>query len=134
MSFRTESKNKTINKSANSIYNFLTDFQNFKILLPVEKIHNWQNTSDSCSFELEGLGTLSLHIKNRIENKIIQYASADDAKFPFDLFIEIEALGNRANCKVYMDLHMNVAVKYFAQKPIESFVNLLVDKLEEIVF
>jgi carbon monoxide dehydrogenase subunit G len=134
MSFRTESKIKEVNKSPEKIFNFLRDFHNFKNLLPEDKIENWQCTPEHCSFTLKGLAELSIHVKTKVENKLVHYSSDEGAKFPFDLYVDIEEFGQISKCKVYMDLHMNPAVKFFAQKPIQNFVNKVAEKIEETDF
>jgi hypothetical protein len=134
MSFRTESKIKEVNKSPERIYNFISNFHNFKDLLPPDKVENWQCTENECSFTLKGLADLSLHVKTKTPFTLVQFSSQEGAKFPFDLYVSIEPFGEMSKCKVYMDLHMSPALKIFAQKPIQNFVNLVADKLEEVQF
>ncbi len=56
---RIEGKPATINKDIVSVYNFLTDFNNFKDLMP-EQITNWKSSNDSCSFTIQGMASISL--------------------------------------------------------------------------
>jgi hypothetical protein len=135
MSFRTESKVKLVNKSPERIFKFISDFHNFHDLVPSERVENWTCTKESCSFTLKGFADLTILVKDKQPHKLVQYSSAPGAKFPFDLFVSIEAAdGEKANCMVYMDLHMNPAIKILAQKPIRNFVNAVADKLDEVEF
>jgi hypothetical protein len=59
---KLESKIGKINKSEEKTYNFLSDFNNLKELIPEDKIRNWESTEDSCRFTVEGIGGASMQM------------------------------------------------------------------------
>jgi hypothetical protein len=134
MSFTIESKSRAVQKKAEHIFNFLSDFHHFHGLLPEEKVENWRCTETECSFTLKGLADMAVLIKRAEEHKLIHYTSAPDSKFQFDLFVHIDPKGDKSDCKVVMDVHLSSALKLFAQKPLEAFANGLVDKIDETEF
>ncbi|MFN8166643.1 MAG: hypothetical protein U0X76_10890 [Bacteroidia bacterium] len=58
---RIESETATINKSAEEVYKFLSNFNNFGKLMP-EQVTNWESTEDECSFTISGMASLGMKI------------------------------------------------------------------------
>ena len=58
---RIESQQLKISKSTETIFNFISDFNNFKDLMP-DSIENLETTQDSCSFTIKGMPTIKLKI------------------------------------------------------------------------
>jgi len=56
---RIESEMQTINSSIETVFNFLSNFNNFEKLMP-EQIINWKSTEDTCSFTIKGMTDLSM--------------------------------------------------------------------------
>ena len=54
---RIESETATVQKSAEHIFNFLSNFNNFEKLMP-EQVTNWQSTEEECSFTISGMASL----------------------------------------------------------------------------
>jgi hypothetical protein len=134
MSFTVESKTREVFKKPEHIFNFLSNFHHFHGLLPEDKIENWECTETTCSFTLKGLAEVAIEIATTQKDKYIHYSTVQGAKFPFDLHVHIEPLGDHSECKVIMDVHLSAALKLFTQKPLENFANGLVDKIEETDF
>src|SRR5574344_1710451 len=61
---KIESKNTNIQKSAKEVFDFLCDFTHFGILVP-DKVTNWSSTTDKCSFDVAGIGSVSLKIAEK---------------------------------------------------------------------
>ena len=62
---RLESDKVTVNKAAQEVYNFLSDFNNFGHLMP-EQIADWKSTADECSFTIKGMASLGMKIIEKI--------------------------------------------------------------------
>ena len=58
---KIESKHKTIKYSSETIFNFLSDFNNFEGLMP-SKVSDWTSTKDSCYFSISGIANLGMKI------------------------------------------------------------------------
>ena len=54
-----------IGKSVDSeqqIYSFISDFNNFKDLLPEGRVSGWEASEDRCSFQVDPLGRTGLQL------------------------------------------------------------------------
>ncbi len=128
-----ESKKQSINNSKENVYSFLSDFNNFEKLMP-EQINNWQSTKDTCSFTIQGMADLNMRIAEKKESEYIKYTA--EGKNPFDYFLESKLIENdNGNCiaQIIFNAKLNPMLKMMAEKPLQNFVNLLVDKLKEVM-
>lgn len=122
-----------INKSPEDLYNFLSDFNNFEKLMP-EQVTNWQSTDKNCSFTIKGMADLAMKMGNRTEFSQITYNSVGEKPFTFDLnthFNLIEA--DQTETQIILNADLNPMLKMMAGRPLQNFVNLLVNKLKEII-
>lgn len=102
------------------------DFNNFKHLLPEEKIENFTCTTDQCSFGIKGLVPLTIKIKNKEPKTRITFETLGLAKFVFTLHIHFLE-GNKTN--VQMEGDMNPFIKVMAEKPLKELINTMAIKL-----
>ena len=84
-----KSDSKEINKSADLIFEFLTDFRNFEKLMP-EQIANWQADADSCSFEIKGMATIQLRMIEKKAPEYLKIVAEGKTPFPFSLMTHLE--------------------------------------------
>ena len=131
MSRRIESKKAIINCQPQKVYDFLADFNNFELLLP-EQVANWQSTGDSCSFEVKGLATIGLRITDKVPFTKISMISEGKLPFKFSLETAIEeAIEQQCQVQIVIDADMNPFIAMMAEKPLQSFVDMLLPKLKE---
>ena len=130
MSKRIESETVTINNSAETIFNFISNFDNFSALLP-EKVENWQSTGDACSFEVKGLATLGLRIIERIPFSKVSMTGEGKLPFNFTLAAIInETALQQSNVQLIIDSDMSQFIAMMAANPLKDFINALVSKLK----
>lgn len=124
---------KTIESGDQAIFDFLNDFNAFEKIMP-EQVINWQSTKENCSFTIKGMADLAMRIDKKEEFRIISYKS--EGKSPFDFSLEFQINKTSENqSEVYSTLSakLNPMVKMMASRPLGNFVNLLVEKLKEII-
>jgi hypothetical protein len=63
--FSLLSETHTTKSSTDSLFDFMGDFNNFKHLLPEDKIDNFECTTEQCSFNIKGLTSLTIKIKEK---------------------------------------------------------------------
>lgn len=126
-----KSKKQTIPASAAKIYQFLSDFNNLEKLMP-KKVSNWDSTMTTCSFTIQGMATLNMAQGNNKENELVHMKADGKNPFHYDLNTHINAQGDAAT-EVFVELNadMNPMVAMMAKKPLENFVNILVDELNK---
>ena len=129
---RIESDKTEIKKSSQEIFNFLSDFNNFKKLMP-EQVTNWESTVDTCSFTISGMATLGMKITEKKPNEYIKVVRNGNAPFDFTLECHFkEKTEKESIVQLAFDADLNPMLKMMALKPLTNFLNLLVQKLKEL--
>ncbi|MEI7595231.1 MAG: hypothetical protein WCK02_05735 [Bacteroidota bacterium] len=127
-----QSKKLTINQIDVKLYEFLKNFNNFEKLMPPQ-ITNWSSDTSTCNFTIEGMADVSLELGNCIPNSKIIYVSAGKTPFNFDLVTNITTLpDNKTECQIVMNADLNPFLKIMAERPLNNFVNTLIEKLKEV--
>jgi len=85
MSTKIESKHVEINKSVQSVFDFVKDFNNIKQLLPQDKISDWNSDFDQCSFKIQNAAVIPLVKESVVEPNIIHIVTGEKTPFPFTL-------------------------------------------------
>ncbi len=123
---------KIVNQSAEKLFEFLTDLNNFRDLLPPQ-VKNWQSTKTWCSFDIEGTASLGFEINEKNPNSIIRYKEYGKSPFPFYLIIKInEELELKTRVGMEFEADLNPMMKMMLKKPLTNLLNLMVDKLNEL--
>ena len=129
---KIESDKVEIQKSAKEVYDFLSDFNNFKKLMP-EQVVNWSSTSDECTFTIQGMATLGMKIAEKTPNSFIKIIKNGSAPFDFTMSCMIGDLNPQCSIQLVFDVDLNPVMKMMAVKPLTNFLNILVNKLKEVV-
>lgn len=131
MSRRIESQKALINCQPQKVYDFLTNFDNFKRLLP-DQVANWQSTGDSCSFEVKGLAKVGLRITSK--TPYTEIIMIGEGKLPFGFSFETfirQVETQQCQVQMVIDADMNPFIAMMAEKPLQNFVDLILPKLKE---
>lgn len=124
-----KSEKQMIPASAAKIYTFLSDFNNLEKLMP-SKVTDWKSTMTTCSFNIQGMATLNMVQGNNKENELIHMKAEGKNPFHYDLNTHIQAQGeDTSDVLVELNADMNPMVAMMAKKPLQNFVNILVDEL-----
>ena len=127
-----ESRIGVIKHSEEKIYNFLSNFNNFKNLIPEDKVKDWESTEDSCRFTVDGVGQAGLQIIEKEPPKLIKITSDSTTPLPFLLWIQIKSVGeNDSRIKITVDLDVNPVMSAMVKTPLQNFVDTLVDQAEK---
>ena len=124
--FSLISQTHTTQSATDALYDFMGDFNNFKHLLPEDKIENFECTPEQCSFGIKGLVPLTIKIKERSPKSRITFETLGLAKFVFTLHIHF--LPNQQS-NVQMEGDMNPFIKVMAEKPLLELINTMASKL-----
>lgn len=132
---KIESKIGSIPKSDETIYIFLTDFNNFKNILPADKIKNWEATTDQCSFEIEGLGKTGMKIIEKEPSKLIKLTAIEESTLKFFLWIQLKSVSeNDTRIKITIEPNLNPMMVTMVKGPLKKFVDSLVEQMENFSF
>jgi hypothetical protein len=128
--FSIDSKVLATTSPSAQLYELMGDFNNFKHLLPEDKIEDFTCTADACSFGIRGVTTLNIRIKEKEAPNRITFETTGLAKFVFTLHILFAQ--NPDTCQVKLDGDLNPFIKMMAEKPLTELVNTMATKLSTL--
>ena len=128
---KIESKERIIKHSSTTIFKFLSNFNNFEGLMP-DKVSNWTSTEDSCYFSISGIASLGMRIVEKTPHNFIKMVDDGKVPFSFDFLVDIqENSTNSSTVKLTFNAQLNAMLKMVAVKPLNAFLESLLDHLEE---
>ncbi len=125
-------KPATINKDIVSVYNFLTDFNNFKTLMP-EQITNWESDKDWCSFTIQGMASVKLTFSDKVPHTSIKLVPVGKVPFSFGLNIKLSDQGSSTVAQVEVDANINPMMAMIAKRPLENLVNVMAGNINDAI-
>ena len=127
------SDTKRVDYSAEQIYQFIVDFNNFEALLPQDKVENFKADGDTCSFRIKGMTDLGLKIVGVEKHSRINMVSNGKVPFSFKMDVLIDSPGDD-NSDVHIEFEgdINPFMKMMVEKPLTNFFNMLVDRLSQL--
>ncbi len=124
--FNIVSETHQTNSSNENLFDLMENFENFKHLLPQDKIENFECTNTQCSFGIKGLMPLTIQLKDKQLKSKITYQTLGLAKFVFTLHINLQT-ANMVNVNIEGDI--NPFIKAMADKQLSNLVNTMAIKL-----
>jgi ribosome-associated toxin RatA of RatAB toxin-antitoxin module len=120
-----ESPKKIVDKSANYLFEALSEVKNFERLMP-ETIAKFEVTdADSFIFGLKGLPEIKLRMKEKIPNTKVILGAASD-KLPFTLTANITEISeNQSEVQLLFDGEFNAMMAMMIKGPISKFLENL---------
>jgi hypothetical protein len=126
-----ESRTGSLQGTAEECFRFVTDIRNFERFIQKGSINSWQADRESCSFSVAMLGTVSVRIVQKEEYSRVVFNGDALKKNDFELFLHITGDENKsAEVKVALTADLNPMMKMVAVKPIEQFLEMLINEME----
>jgi len=120
-----------VTSSAEGVYNFVTDIRNFERFAPKGAISGWKADSDSCSFSVSMIGTVSVRLAEKQKFSKVVFDGDALKKNDFLLTLLITDNGSEpAGVKVYLSADLNPMMKMMASRPIAQFLEMLITEME----
>lgn len=116
--------------SPEDIAKHLSDLRNLYDLLPLDQIHEWQATTDACSFKIKGGIIISLEHKLPRESTKIVFKSGASSPFPFTLTVNLSPKENFCEGNMEFEAKVNPFVKLVAEKPLKGLFENMTEKLK----
>jgi len=127
-----ESPKVTVEKSAQELFDLLSDVKNFEKLMP-ENIAKFEVTGDeSFIFGLKGMPEIKLKMKEKVApNKIVLGAASD--KVPFTLIANIDTLSEQSSAvKLDFEGEFNAMMAMMVKGPITKFIETLANNMTKL--
>ena len=135
METKIESRTGKINANEEHIYNFIADFNNFKGFIPADKVEDFQSSTDHCRFKVSGIGEVGLRIIEREPFNTIKVTGDGMANQQFFLWVQLKQMAEKdTRIKLTIKAELNPMLKMMATKPLQNFLDKLVDAMEKVDF
>ena len=128
-----------IGKSAVSdqkIYNFISNFHNFKELLPQDRVSGWESSEEKCSFQVDPLGRTGLMIVGKEPYKLVKMSSDPEfSKYQFTIWIQLKKVSlDDTRIKITIEPLVNKIMLPMVRLPLKKLADGLIDKMESFDF
>ncbi len=138
---------KLIKHNQQVVFNYLSNFENLSSYLnsgliekitekiPQIKITDFQSDTDSCKFNVTGLGVAEIKIVKREPFKTIKVESSGGLPLSFTFWIQLIPV-DQFQTKMRLTLHaeMSMMIKMMAGSKLEEGINKLADTLSKLPF
>jgi carbon monoxide dehydrogenase subunit G len=132
---KIESRVGVVNASDERIFKFVSNFNNFKNMVPKDTIKDFTSDEDSCKFSVSGVGTIGMKIAEKEPYKLVKITESDSAPIKFFLWIQIKKSGeNTSQVDVSVEPLVNPMLAMMINKPLKAFVDTLIDQMEKFNF
>jgi carbon monoxide dehydrogenase subunit G len=132
---KLESKIGKIPSTDERIYNFLTDFNNVRNLIPPDKVKDWQSDENSCQFTIDPIGRTGVKIVEKTPYSLIKLTNLEESNFNFLFWVQLKPTeDNQTYMKLTMDVNLNPMLEAMAKKPLQEFLDKLIEQLARYPF
>ncbi len=128
---KIDSTRVEIKATAEKTYRLVSNFNNFGRSLPAE-VQNWQSTENNCSFEISGMAKIAIEIIDKKEFESITYNLTANQPVGMTIIGKIEQVGDTCIASLHLDADVPMALSMMMKKPLQNFVNVLVEKVKEV--
>ncbi len=129
---KIESEHVKVVGPLTEVFNFLIDLNNFKLLLPQDKISDWKSDEKQCSFKVQGGIKIPLVLDSTEGNTKIHIVSGEGAPFPFTLDIHMKEEGETVEGFIEFNGEMNTFIRMMAEKPLLNLFNHIAHRLVKV--
>jgi len=128
-----ESDIKTISSSEEMVFGILSDLNNLEKLTENpslnDKLKNVKFDADSCSFEVEGIGTVGFRIIEREPFKTIKFES-EHAPVHVNVWIQLKQVAeNDTRMKLTLKADIPTMIKMMVDKKLKEGINAIADAI-----
>lgn len=124
-----ESPKVTVEKSAEYLFNALSDVKNFEKLMPENTAKFEVLDDDTFNFGLNGMPEIKLRLKEGVPYSIINLVAAND-KLPFKLTANLDTI-TESSTQVYLQFEgeFNPMMAMMIKGPISKFIETLAENM-----
>jgi hypothetical protein len=127
-----ESPKVTVEKSAEYLYNALSDVKNFEKLMP-ENIAKFEVLGDDIfNFGLKGMPEIKLRLKEGVPHSKVNLAAASD-KLPFTLTANLDSISESSTgVQLHFEGDFNPMMAMMIKGPISKFIETLAQNINKL--
>ena len=138
---------KFIEQNQDIVYNYLSNFENLSQYVnesllqkvteqvPQIKITGFESDSDSCRFNISGMGQSEIRIVNREPIQTIKIASSGSIPVEITFWIQLlPVTAYQTKLKLTLHAEMSMMIKMMAGKKLEDGINQLAEMLTKLPY
>ncbi|SHL19555.1 orotate phosphoribosyltransferase [Flavobacterium chilense] len=127
-----ESPKVTVQKSAQDLFDLLTDVKNFEKLMP-DNIAKFEVIGeDAFIFGLKGMPEIKLKMKDKVAPSKIVLGAASD-KLPFTLVSNIDSISDSESAvQLFFEGEFNAMMAMMVKGPISKFIETLANNMTKL--
>jgi hypothetical protein len=124
-----QSVSAVANSTAEEVYRRCSSFEMLGAMMP-EQIVNWSVDGEQCSFDIQGMASLTLVYKEKVPYQKVLITSLK-APFSIELLIEINADLNpdSCSCKTTLWADLNPMLAMLASRSLQHLADIINQKL-----
>jgi len=128
-----------IGKSASNdqqIFAFISNFHNFKDLLPADKVSGWEASEEKCSFQVDPLGRTGLMIVEKKPYSLVKMSSDPEfSSYQFTIWIQLKKVtADDTRIKITIEPLVNKMMLPMLKIPLKKLADGIIDKMEAFDF
>ena len=110
---------------------FISDLRNFKQFIKGNNINDLVLTSETCTFSVSLLGSVSLRVASVNAPENVTYSGNAMQINDFEIIVSISpASGERSEVMIALEADLNPILKMMASEPVKQLLTRLVDEME----
>jgi len=126
-----ESPKVSTRKNQQEMFDFLSNVENYKQIMP-ENMEKFEvRSSDTFLFSLKGMPDIALQIKETKEPELVVLGSTSD-KFDFTLEANIEPAVDGSNVQLFFNGKFNAMMAMMVKGPLTKFINVLSENISKL--
>lgn len=129
---KIESDKTTVAASVETVYAFLQDLNNYQLLLPKDKISDWNSTKDGFSCKVQNTYKIALNKDTEFENEKIVLESDESSPLKFNLNVNVTAKGDATEVHLLGEADLNPFLKMMVMKPLKNLFDYMANRLVKV--
>lgn len=117
--------------SIQEVFSFLRDVSNLYHLLPLDKIKDWEASSEHCSFKVQGGIIIPMEFFSDNQPNQLVLKSGVKSPFPFTLTVNLNQVEDQTEGQLIFDAKVSKMIQLVAEKPLRNLFNTMASKLTE---
>ena len=133
---KIESRIGKSESSDQQIYAFISNFHNFRELLPADKVSGWEASEEKCSFQVDPLGRTGLMIIEKQPYSLVKMSSDPEfSSYQFLIWVQLKKLADRdTRIKITVEPQVSKLMLPMIRGPLKKLADSLIDKMESFDF
>ncbi len=118
------------------IFAFISNFHNFKDLLPADRVSGWEASEEKCSFQVDPLGRTGLMIVEKKPYSLVKMSSDPEfSSYQFTIWIQLKKVtADDTRIKITIEPLVNKMMLPMLKIPLKKLADGIIDKMEAFDF